>query len=73
MTDILDTRVDEQLVAEAKRLGIDVGSVTNRALRDQIDRVRFREAWRTANREAIAEANAELARNGLWSDGLRTF
>jgi hypothetical protein len=29
--------------------------------------------WRRANREAIREANEELAENGLWSEGLRLF
>jgi len=32
-----------------------------------------REKWRSANCDAIEQANAELATNGLWSDGLRPF
>ena len=31
------------------------------------------EQWRIENREAIQETNREVAREGLWSDGLRLF
>lgn len=43
------------------------------AMGDDGDRKAAAARWRKANREAIAQANDELARNGLWSDGLRLF
>ena len=32
-----------------------------------------RQAWLEANREAIEEYNARIARDGVWSEGLRRF
>lgn len=60
------------LVDEAKALGTNISAVLERALEAE-HRQRRAERWRQENREAIDEANAELARNGLWSDGLRLF
>ena len=60
------------LAEEAKAYGTNVSAVLERALEAE-HRERRREEWRKANREAIREANEDLAANGLWSDGLRTF
>ena len=64
--------VDEDLLAEAKRLGTDLTAVAERALAAALNDAR-RARWREENAAAIAEANRELERNGLWSDGLRQF
>lgn len=61
-----------ELVEEAKAFGTNVSAVLERALNEE-HRRRRRQKWREENREAIAEANGELAENGLWSDGLRLF
>jgi len=71
MTDILDTGIDEKLVAEAKRLGIDVRSALDLELKRLIEKERKRIAWREENRAAIEELNRWVEENGLWYEGLR--
>jgi antitoxin CcdA len=39
----------------------------------KVIREKLSEQWRIENREAILETNLEVARDGLWSDGLRMF
>ncbi|MBN9019552.1 MAG: type II toxin-antitoxin system CcdA family antitoxin [Rhizobiales bacterium] len=68
----VNVSVRADLVDEAKALGTNMSAVLERALEAE-HRQRRAERWREANREAIDEANAELERNGLWSDGLRLF
>ena len=60
------------IVDEARHLGTNISAVVEQALTtENIDR---RCDWRrAANRDAIEEANQELADNGLWSDGMKTF
>jgi transcriptional regulator with XRE-family HTH domain len=58
------TTDDLHLLAEARRLGVDLRQVVAEARQQR---------WREENREALADANAFLARNGLWSDGKRQF
>lgn len=60
------------LVDEAKALGTNISAVLERALEVE-HRHRRAERWREENREAIDEANAELARSGRSSEGLRLF
>jgi antitoxin CcdA len=60
------------LAEEAKAYGTNMSAVLEHALEDE-HREKRRDAWRAENREAIQEANRELAESGLWSDGLRTF
>jgi transcriptional regulator with XRE-family HTH domain len=55
---------DLLLLEEARRLNVDLRKVVGEARQQQ---------WRTENREALADANAFLTRNGLWSDGKRQF
>ena len=64
--------LDAALLAQARQLGIDVRAALDEHLRTMVDRIRS-ERWLEENREAIADANAFLARNGLWSDGKRQF
>jgi antitoxin CcdA len=68
----LNVSIRADLISEAKEFGTNVSAVLERALEDE-HRKRRREKWRRENREAIQEANEELARNGLWSDRLRLF
>jgi antitoxin CcdA len=68
----VNVSIRTDLIEEAKAFNTNISAVVERALEEE-HRERRREKWRAENREAIEEANAELAENGLWSDGLRTF
>jgi antitoxin CcdA len=69
---VVTVEISEDLVGEAERLGTDLTAVIEQALEAAIRDAR-RAKWREENAEAIKEANEELARNGLWSDGVRLF
>jgi antitoxin CcdA len=75
-----EVKIDADLLANAEKAGLDLTNIVEHALgralsmrgqgpRDE-DRAR---RWREENAEAIAFNNAEIERNGLWSDGLRLF
>ncbi len=68
----ITVEIAADLLDEAERLGTDLVAVAERALTTAIRDAR-RTQWRQENAGAITEANEELARNGLWSDGLRLF
>jgi transcriptional regulator with XRE-family HTH domain len=55
---------DLRLLEEARQLGVDLRSVVAEARQRR---------WIEENRDALADANAFLARHGLWSDGKRQF
>ena len=59
-----------ELAEEAREYGTNMSAVLERALNEE-HRAKRRAEWQAKNENAIAEANAELAENGLWSDGLR--
>ena len=58
------TEEDLRLIAEARQLGVDLRMVVAEARQKR---------WMEENRDALADANAFLARHGLWSDGKRQF
>lgn len=58
------TDAEMELLNQARELGIDLKQVVAEARRQR---------WLEENRAAIADANAFLARCGLWSDGRRLF
>jgi transcriptional regulator with XRE-family HTH domain len=58
------TEADLQLLEEARRLGVDLAHIVAEARQRR---------WLDENREALTDANAFLARYGLWSDGKRQF
>ena len=66
----MNVSIPRELAEEAKAYRTNVSAVLERALNDE-HRARRQKEWQKANSEAIAEANKELAENGLWSDGLR--
>ena len=66
----MNVSIPLELAEEAKAYGTNVSAVLERALEVE-HRERRSEEWRKANRDAIREANEELAERGLWSDGLR--
>lgn len=69
---VVTVEISEALLEEAELYGTDLTAVAEQALEVAIRDAR-RAKWREDNAEAIQEANEELARNGLWSDGLRLF
>lgn len=64
--------INSELLDEAKGLGINLSATLERALEAEV-RARRREQWLEENREAIAAYNEYVARNGVFSDGLRSF
>jgi len=64
--------VNEGLMEEAREFGSNGGTPVRLTLESAILDER-RRRWREENRQAIAEANAELVERGLWSDDLRLF
>lgn len=68
----INLSIDSEVIDEARGLGLNLSEEAENALRRRVSEERANQ-WRAANREAIEEANQELGRNGLWSDGLRTF
>ncbi len=66
----LSIRAD--LLAEAKALRVNLSAEFEKSLAEVVRRKR-EEQWLLENREAIAAYNRHIERDGLWSDGLRTF
>ncbi len=64
--------MDETLLARARAEGINLSAVLEESVKARISSLEA-ERWRRENAAAIREANEELAKNGLWSDGLRLF
>ena len=64
--------VNSDLLRKARELGINLSATLEEALAAQV-RKRHRETWLADNREAIAAYNEHVARNGVWSEGLRSF
>jgi antitoxin CcdA len=63
---------DPALLAEARELEVPLSATFDAALRERVLDAR-RARWRKENAEAIAEYNARVAREGVFSDGLRRF
>lgn len=66
----LSIRAD--LLAEAKLMNVNLSAEFEKALTEVVRKKR-EEHWLAENREAIAAYNRHIERDGLWSDGLRTF
>ena len=64
--------VDERLLSRARRLGLNLSQVLEAGLADAIRR-REREEWLRKNRAALEAYNEHVAKNGVFSDGLRSF
>lgn len=65
-------RVNGDLLEKARELGVDLDTTLEEALALEVHR-RQREAWLMENREAIATYNELVARDGVFSTGLRGF
>jgi antitoxin CcdA len=66
----LSIRTD--LLEQARALDINLSSEFEKHLVEVIRRRRG-EQWLKDNREAIEAYNRHIERDGIWSDGLRTF
>lgn len=64
--------VDRELLERARRLKLNLSRVFETGLNDAI-RQHEREAWLRRNRAALAAYNAHVERDGVFSDGLRSF
>lgn len=60
------------LLAQAKALGINLSAICEAALQQEVKRRRDAQ-WAEQNREGIDAVNDFVARNGVFSDGLRGF
>lgn len=56
----------------AREMGMNVSQVVDTLLQAEVRRL-YRERWLADNREAIAEYNERVRRDGVFSDGLRGF
>lgn len=64
--------VNAELLDEAKALDINLSATLELALAEEVS-ARRRERWLAENRGAIAEYNARIERDGVFSDGQRSF
>ena len=64
--------VNANLLDQARALDINLSATLERALEAEV-RARKRERWLAENREAIESYNARVERDGVFSDGLRSF
>ncbi|MBL8448715.1 MAG: type II toxin-antitoxin system prevent-host-death family antitoxin [Dechloromonas sp.] len=61
-----------RLLREAQELHLDPVSIAERALVSEI-RMQRAKQWLAENRQAMADFNAHVERDGVFSDGLRSF
>jgi antitoxin CcdA len=64
--------IRSDLLEQARSLDINLSAEFEKHLAEVI-RQRRGEQWLRDNREAIEAYNRHIERDGLWSDGLRTF
>ena len=65
-------RVNEDLLAKAKSLDINLSATLEKALAQAL-KEKQREQWLADNRQAIAAYNEQVEANGVFSDELRSF
>lgn len=64
--------VNSDLLLKAKALHINISSCLEQTLEEKV-REKQIEQWELENQDAINEYNEDVARNGVFSDGLRGF
>ena len=64
--------INGDLLRLADELNINLSQTLEQALAGRV-REKCAEGWLQDNLEAIAEYNADVERNGIFSDGLRSF
>ena len=75
----LNIGIDPELLAQAERLGIDVGGMDERTLRLHLQKVDPAGAesrakrWAEENAEALKAHNERIARDGVFGEDFRTW
>lgn len=64
--------LNSDLLRQARELDINLSQLLEQALDAEVRKKRA-EQWLLENREAIAQYNADIEKNGVFSDGLRSF
>ncbi|MGE5385990.1 MAG: type II toxin-antitoxin system CcdA family antitoxin [Betaproteobacteria bacterium] len=64
--------VNSDLLRQARELDINLSRVLEAALADQVRTLRTQQ-WLEANQKAIADYNAHIEADGVFSAGLRSF
>jgi antitoxin CcdA len=64
--------LNSDLLRQARELDINLSQVLEQALDAEVRKKRA-EQWLQENRVAIAQYNADIELNGVFSDGLRSF
>ena len=64
--------LDQQMVAEAKALGVNVSRACEQGLRAELDKAR-KAQWLAENREAMDSSNAWVEKHGLPLARFRVF
>ena len=64
--------INESLLQQAKALNINLSQLLEQRLVEHL-KESFQQSWLEENREAIDAYNRRIERNGVFSDGLRTF
>ena len=64
--------INTDLLSKAKELDINLSAILEQALADALKK-RRREQWLAENKAAIEAYNEHVDKNGVFSDGLRSF
>jgi antitoxin CcdA len=64
--------LNSELLAEAKRLNINLSATMEKALEKEVS-LRLKEEWLEQNAEAISACNELTENHGLFSDSYRAF
>ncbi len=64
--------INADLLSKAKELDINLSATLEQALADALKK-KQRERWLAENKDAIAAHNEYVERNGVFSDGSRSF
>lgn len=73
MATVGEIEIDEELVAEASRLGIDVRNLLEVELRQAIRKRQAANAWYAENREAIDAYNRYIEEHGVFGEEFRSY
>ena len=68
----INLSLNSQVLDLAKEMGMNISQTVDQLLSAEVQR-QYWERWQTDNAKAIAEYNARIEREGLFSDRVRTF
>ena len=64
--------LNARVLEVAREMGMNVSQVVDTLLQEEVRRL-YREKWLVDNQDAITEYNERVRREGVFSDGLRSF